>query len=196
MGAAAMVVATASGTCYNFTHGFILEFPPSNALTHNLVSVRLLGPHSAVLGQPIHLTWLVTRISSPPAVNVCGGGAAAADDGADVAVYDVVEAADAADGGSATVLGSTVAVAAAAWGAMTSGGATAAAGGGPWQWRQALGCRGSIRLGRAKGSVAVVEAVMLPMVHGVVRAPVLRLRGLREVREEDAGTTDYVVVSS
>lgn len=187
---AAAAAAMAGGAGFSFTHGFILEFPPSNALTHNLVSLRFLGPHSAALGQPTHMTWLVTRVSSPPSVAATAAARESSPVADDVAVYEVAETAEVTDGGgvssSRTVLGAGSGVT----------GVGGGGGGGPWQWRQAMGCRGSIHLGRAKGSVAVVEAVVVPSVVGVLRAPVLRLRGLREVREEEMAAAEYVVVEA
>jgi hypothetical protein len=43
-------------------------------------------------------------------------------------------------------------------------------------WHLAVGCRGSVRLGRAPGSVAVVEAVVAPSAVGVLPPPVLQVR--------------------
>ncbi|KXZ42764.1 hypothetical protein GPECTOR_119g395 [Gonium pectorale] len=193
--AAAAGGSGATGLLLSFRHGFVLEFPASSALTHNLVSVRLLGPHAGVLGQPLHLTWLVTRVSAPPASatttsgGASAGGSSGADGGADVAIYEVTETAEGRAGGPGGAAAPVLASAAE--------GVTATNGGGRacWQWRQGVGCRGSIHLGRAKGSVAVIEAAVLPLSAGVLLAPALRLRGLREVRDEDAGAKDYVVVS-
>ncbi len=211
--AAAAVTATGGAGVQTFSHAFTLEFPPSSAVTHNLVSVRLLGPHTASVGQPTTLTWLVTRVSALPpgsAAAAGGGGGGGAvgtppgsalaagggrpsvsamcevgggrsssgvvpafdDAGVDVAVYEVLGAEEVEGAGHQRATG------------MSLAGGTGGGGPGGRVWRRGVGCRGSVRLGRSRGSVAVVEAVVVPLAGGLVRAPGLRLQGLREVRLE------------
>ena len=66
-------------------------------------------------------------------------------------------------------------------------------------WRLAVGCKGALRLGRARGSVAIVEAVVCPVVAGVLPPPSLVLRGLRDGRDEDeddGGQPNSIVVTN
>lgn len=70
----------------------------------------------------------------------------------------------------------------------------AAAGTGGW-YVGPTGCSGRVRLGHARGSVATVEAVVVPQDVGPLHAPRLLLRGLQDVvRDDSAGGGAAVVM--
>jgi hypothetical protein len=174
--------AAAAGCCVH-AHALVLEFPEDAAMSQSLVAVRLLGPHAAVVGQPVSLLWQVTRVNGC-ATGSSGSNGSSDDLGdADVAAYELVEPAAAA----AAWPGPAGAALALHPGSLhSSGGASGAGSGGGGgcgrRWLQAVGCRGALRLGRARGSVAVVEAMAVPLAAGLLPAPQLRLQGLRDTR--------------
>lgn len=185
----------APGPLLSFTLPFLLEFPahagggldgPGGGA--NLVAVALLGPFSGwALGQPQALTWRITRVGGPPALQGAIGGAGGA--GAEGA-----EAAGAAGLAGEQELGAvrgpsghgpsgvSPAAAAAAVGAGASEAVVyevvEAEGEPAGQWRLAVGCRGVVRLGCARGSVAMVEAVVAPLCAGLLAPPRLSLHNV------------------
>lgn len=226
---------TGSSPLLSHRHVFVLEFPEVGSAQQTL-RARLLGPLHAKLGQPVALTWHLTRTAPPSqqqqqvqgqrpgsAGEDPGGGAHGMDDEAEVFYYEVGGSSTGAASGSGSGGGSGSsdsasgsgrqgpAVGSSANGSAVGGGAV---GGGPTMasavaagtaaaavgaWHPRLGGRGSVRLGRRAGSMATVEAVVLPLAPGRQPAPALHLRsvgsgggGSHLVQEEGAA---YVMVA-
>jgi hypothetical protein len=152
-------------SCSSFQYTFQLEFPDLSQSDHD-VSIRLLGPYTARLGESLALAWQLTRTGQGGITGAAGVAdtGAAGDQGEDeVLCYEVCER-----------------EAKGCWAALLSG-------------------KGVVRLGRALGSVATVEAVVLPVAAGRCRPPELLVSGLHKARlvsEEEAAESDLVYVYS
>lgn len=186
-GGPAHMHTTPSGPALLHSHTFTLEFPDSAAQEE--VAVRLLGPLAGQVGRPLALTWQVMRMAAATAADSSSDASGAAEqqpateqdeehgeegEGQEVLFYELVASSSSSGSGAAAERG---------W----DGGC--------------LPSKGSVRLGRAAGCMATVEAVLTPLVAGRLLAPELRLRGIHKAAGEEAragggadGCGDIVVV--
>ncbi|GAB4816227.1 hypothetical protein N2152v2_003273 [Parachlorella kessleri] len=142
-----------------FTHLMVLQLaPPEEDLQGALVLLRLLGPFTAVAGQPITLCWRLERSTAGPAGAATASSAGVPSGAAPVPpeeeaatplIYDIIAEGD--------------------------------------NWRP-LGRRtGRVCLGSQPGAVATVEATWVPLMHGTLPVPVLKLQEIRYQEEYDVG---------
>lgn len=145
----------------SFTHQCALELSSLDAeLPGAVVLVQLLGPFSAVAGQPISFYWRLERAGLPTdAEQSAGDKEPAPVEGPSKMQFEIFAEGDA--------------------------------------WRP-LGRRtGTVVLDAEDGSLATVEATLVPLVGGTVPVPLLRLQDVAYQEVFDVGTsgTNYVVVT-
>lgn len=179
-----------------FSWPFLLEFPPDSRLgggSRNTVSVTFLGPASAVVGQPVALMWHISRQGSASPHGAAGGGGGGAgpnnllvgDGGGLGGAGGGMMAGAGADAGGANAASPAAGCEAVVYEVVEGGGE--GEGGVQGRWRLGVGCKGVVRLGCGRGSVAVVEAVVAPGAVGLLPPPRLLLRGVHDVGPLAAG---------
>jgi hypothetical protein len=158
---------------------------------HPHLRIELLGPPAAVQGEPVALTWQLTRVADAPGVSSGGGGGDDWEDADEVLWYEVQfppgsGLAPSAAGSRGGALSSGDWETSAARFSGGGGGGSCGGGGGSGAAARRQGC---VRLGRRAGSVATVEACVAAVGAGLQEAPRLVLLGVPESEREqpDAG---------
>lgn len=194
--------ATHQGTpVLSHRHTFIFEFPEA-AVKQQQVKVKLLGPLTGAVGEPLALTWQLTRVTTDSDATDQTGSSSSSDHAVASTTGRSEQDSRAGAAGAAGDDGVSDGTHS-SWDHRSedeilyyevdcsSQDVSEGPGGNRVIWDPGMCGKGSVRLGRQYGAMATVEAVVMAVIPGRHAAPQLSLRGIGGAAEvPHDGVTD------